>query len=155
MITGFKKGITVVESLIVLAVLAAIFAVVLPQFSQTRETQVLKSAVQDILSVLEKARSQTLASVDSSEYGVRFESDQVIIFKGTTYSSGDPNNKATAILEPASVSDVTLDGVSGNSGSLYFRRLSGMPSKTGAVTITAGSSSKIITVSATGAVSTN
>lgn len=155
MASNFKKGIMVVESLIVIAVLGVIFAVVLPQFSRTRETQVLKSAVQDILSVLDKARSRTLASVGSSEYGVRFESNQVIIFKGTVYSSGDPENETTAILEPAVVSDVTLNGVSGSSGSLYFNRLSGVPSKTGTVTVLTGSSAKIITVSATGAVSAN
>ena len=60
--------------------LGIIFSIAIPQFSKTRENQVLKSAVNDILSSLNKAQSQTLASADSSSYGVHFQSDKVIIF---------------------------------------------------------------------------
>jgi prepilin-type N-terminal cleavage/methylation domain-containing protein len=150
-----KKGITMVEILVVIAVLGIIFAVALPQFSKSREMQVLKSAVNDILSVLERAKGQTLASMDSSEYGVRFESDQVIIFKGMVFVSGNENNEIVDIISPATVSNVTLNGVSGSSGSLYFNRLSGIPSKTGTITISTSSYSKIITISATGSANVN
>ena len=144
-----------VEILIVIAVLGIIFAVVLPQFSKSREMQVLKSTISDVLSVFEKAKSQTLASMDSSEYGVRFESDKVIIFKGTVFVSDDDNNEIINIISPAMISDVTLNGISGSSGSLYFNRLSGIPSKTGTITISTSSYSKIITISATGSANVN
>ena len=137
------------------AILALILAVVIPQFSKSRESQVLKSAVSDTVSYINKAKSQTLSSVDSSAYGVHFQSDQVIIFKGTVFSAGSADNEITNILTPATISNVTLGGVSSTSGELYFNRLSGAPNKTGTVTITANSSSKIITISATGTVSIN
>lgn len=151
----YKKGITALEILIVLAVLGVVFAIVIPQFSKMRENQVLKDGVQDVLSSVNKARAETLSSLYSSEYGVHFQSDKVLIFKGKIFSAGDPNNETINITTPANISNVTFGGVSADSGDLYFNRLSGAPSTTGTVTVSANASSRIITISATGSASSN
>jgi len=150
--THFKKGFTIIEILVVLAIIGFLVAVVLPSLSTMRSNQVLKSAATDIFSALNKARSNTLSSVDSSEYGVHFESAKIVIFKGTTFSSADPSNEEILISSPASVSGISL---SGGGAELYFNRLSGAPNKTGTITVTNGSLSKVVTISATGAVSLN
>src|SRR3989344_5808676 len=131
----FQKGITIIEILVVLAVLGIIISVTLPQFSKMRENQVLKNAVADTLSSINKARGETLSSLNSSEYGVRFQSAQVIIFTGKVFSAGAGSNESINITPPASITNVTLNGSSGVSGDLYFNRLSGSPSKTGTITI--------------------
>lgn len=151
----YNKGISIVELLIVFAVLAVIFSVVIPQFSKIREQQVLKGAVGDILSSLNKAQSQTLASLNSSEYGVHFESGAVIIFKGTVFSDISPDNEIIKIISPAFIFDVTLGGVSGDYGDIFFNHISGVPNKTGTVTVSTSSFSKIITISFTGSASAN
>ena len=127
MINHYKQGITALELLVIVAVLGVIFSIVIPQFSKTRELQVLKSATSDILSSLNKAQSRTLASVNSSSYGVHLQSDKIIIFKGTVFSVGDANNETINIVTPASISNVTLSGVGSTSGNIYFNRLSGAP----------------------------
>jgi hypothetical protein len=86
---------------------------------------------------------------------VHLQADKVIIFKGDTFIEEDASNEEIAIIDPASISDVTLSGVSGSSGDIYFERLSGAPSESGTLTLTTGSFSKTITISATGAVSVN
>ncbi len=151
----YKNGITAIELLVVIAVLGIIVSIMIPQFSKIRENQVLKSSASDILSSLNKAKSQTLASKNSSSYGVHFQSDKVIIFKGIIFSADDTNNEIINIITPANISNVTLDGVNGSSGDIYFSRLSGIPNKTGAITVSTASFSKIITISATGAASIN
>jgi Tfp pilus assembly protein FimT len=150
-----QQGMTALELLVIVATIGIIFLIVTPQFSKIRENQVLKTAVGDIMSSLNKAQSQTFASVNSSSYGVHFQSDKVIIFKGITFSAGDSNNETINIITPATVSNVTLDGVSGTSGDIYFSRLVGAPNKTGTITVSTSSLSKIITISATGSVSSN
>lgn len=145
-----RRGITIIEILIVIAVLGIIFSIIIPQFSKMRENQALKNGAQDILSSVNKARSQTLASLNSSEYGVHFQSDKVIIFKGAVFSGGDANNETIDIITPAIISNIAL---AGGGNEIYFNRLSGAPSTTGAVTISTSSYSKIITIYATGAVS--
>ncbi|KKQ46539.1 MAG: hypothetical protein US65_C0036G0009 [Candidatus Yanofskybacteria bacterium GW2011_GWC2_37_9] len=108
MINRYKQGITTVELLIVIVVLGIIFSIVFPQFSKIRENQVLKNGVADVLSSINKARSQTLSSLNSSEYGVRFESDKVIIFKGKVFSDVDPTNEIINITMPANITNTTL-----------------------------------------------
>ncbi len=150
-----KKGFTALEFIIVLALVFILVSVVTVSFSKSRESQFLKTAVADSLSAIDKARGETLSSLNSSEYGVHFQSDKVIIFKGKVFSSGDSSNETISITSPVSISNVTLGGVSGTSGEFYFNRLSGAPSASGSVTMTTTNFSKIITISATGIASVN
>ena len=150
-----RRGISLIETLVVVAIIGVLLVIILPRFSQIRENQVLKNATVETLSAINKARSITLASVNSSQYGVRFQSDRVIIFKGTVYNEGSADNETINIISPASITNVTLAGVSGTSGEFYFNRLYGSPSKTGTVTITASSSTKTIIISASGVSSMN
>ncbi|MBI3305824.1 prepilin-type N-terminal cleavage/methylation domain-containing protein [Candidatus Nomurabacteria bacterium] len=151
----YKKGITAIELLVVLAILVILLAIVVPQFSKTRESQVLKSAVSDILSSIDKARAETLSSLNSSEYGVHFEFDRIVIFKGKVYSASAGDNEIVSITAPASINNVALGGVSGASGNMYFSRLYGIPSATGMITVSTSDYSKIITIYATGVASTD
>ena len=151
----YQKGITALEMLFVVSILGILFAIVLPQFSKMKENQVMKNATGEIISALHNAQSQSLASVDSVEYGVHFQSDKVIIFKGKIFSAEAEDNKIVNIILPASISDVTLNGASSTTGDIYFERLSGVPDKIGTITVSTSSMSKIITISATGAVSLN
>ncbi|TSC78049.1 MAG: Uncharacterized protein G01um101424_183 [Parcubacteria group bacterium Gr01-1014_24] len=151
----YNRGITVIELLVLAAAIGLIILIVLPQFSKIKENQVLKSGVQDTLSSINKARGKTLSSLNSSEYGVHFQSDKIIIFKGKVFSASATDNETVNIITPASIANVTLGGVSGTSGDIYFNRLSGSPSATGTITISTASYSKIITISATGVASVN
>lgn len=144
---------TIMELLIVVAVMGMLVLIVLPQFSKMREHQVLKSGVEDILSSIDKARTQTLSSLNSSEYGIHFQSDQIIIFKGTSFTSGAPGNETINIITPASITNVALGCTPPIPCDVYFNRLSGSPSKTGTVTVSSTSFSKTITISATGVAS--
>ncbi len=151
----YKKGFSIAEILIIVAVLGIIFAIVIPQFTKTRELQVLKNGTEEIVTSIDKARVETLSSLNSSSYGVHFQSDKIVIFKGTSYSAGDVNNETISITTPASITNVTFGGVSSVSGDMYFARLSGAPSTTGTVTVATSSYSKTITISATGNASSN
>ena len=150
-----NRGITVIELISTLAIISILIAILIPSFSLIREKQLLKNTMSDVVSLLEKARSKTLGSVDSSEYGVHFQSDQVIIFKGKVFSSSAVDNEIIYVVNPISISNVTLDGVSGTSGDVYFNRLYGVPSSVGTITISAPSAVKIITISITGTISVN
>jgi Tfp pilus assembly protein FimT len=148
----FQKGITGLEMLVVVAVLAIIFAIVTPQFAKIREGAVVKAAIEDVLSSINKAKNQTISSVDSSEYGVHFESDRVIIFKGTVFSSGASTNETVNITSPASISNITITG---GGADIYFNRLSGAPNTSGSIIVSSTNFSKTITISATGVASVN
>jgi prepilin-type N-terminal cleavage/methylation domain-containing protein len=151
----YQKGISLMELLIVLAIVGIIVAIAVSQFSKIRNAQILKSTTEDILSVLNKARSQTLASLNSLQYGVRFETNRVVIFNGTTYDSNNASNEVINISSIARISSIALtDGVT----DIYFNRLNGTASNTGTIVVSISSDvslSKIITISKTGGVSVN
>ena len=151
----FQNGFSLVEIMIVIAIMGIIVSVVSSQFSQMRKLQILKSTSDDIVSVLNKARSQTLASLNLKNYGVHFETNRIVIFTGTTYSSNDASNEIISISSPVTISNISLTS---GATEFYFNRLTGTTSKTGTITISippGGSLSKIITISATGVVSIN
>ena len=150
----FKKGISLVEVLFIIGIVVLMAVISYPQFSKIKSLQVVKSAGGDVISSLEKAQSQTRASLNSSAYGVHFQSDKIIIFKGTTFSANDGNNQAINIISPATISNISLTG---GASDIYFNRLTGKPSASGTVTISVASASvsKTITISATGAVGIN
>ncbi|KKP85874.1 hypothetical protein A3B84_01125 [Candidatus Nomurabacteria bacterium RIFCSPHIGHO2_02_FULL_35_13] len=150
----YEKGISVIEMLVTVAIIGILVTIALPQFSKMKENQVFKNAIEEIMSALHNAQSQSLASTNSSEYGVYFQPDLIVIFKGKTFSPESTDNTIN-IIPPANISNVFLDGNSSTTGDIYFQRLSGAPSKTGTVTVSTPSYSKIITISVTGAVSVN
>ncbi len=152
MINNFHRGVTVLELLIVVGVLGIIFSIVLPSFQTIKNNSIIQTVASDMFSALDKARSQTLSSVDSSEYGVHFQSDKIVIFKGQTYSSSDPGNEEIIISAPVTISSINLTG---GATDLYFDKLSGAPSKIGTITVSTSSLLKTITISATGAASMN
>ena len=143
---------TVIEVIVVVAVVGLLVALVLPQFNKLRENQTLKTAAEDVLTALGKARGQTLSSLNSSAYGVHFQSDKVVIFKGQNYSAAAPDNENISLISPATISDISFSGAGSD---IYFERLTGAPSAYGSITITSGANTKIITISATGNASAN
>lgn len=148
-----NKGITVMEIMLVIAILGLLLGIVLPQFAQMREKQSLWNASEEVMSAISEAKANTLASVDSSEYGVHFESGAVIIFKGVSFSPGAPDNEQRGIIAPATITSVTLGGILASSGDMYFNRLSGLPSLSGVIEVATPSFVKTITIHPTGAVS--
>ncbi len=149
---GFTGGFTLMELVVGISILIIIMAFAVFSFSGIKNSQALKNSAQDTVSSINKARAESFASVSSSAYGVHFQSDKVVVFKGTAYSVGNSSNETVNILSPATISSISL---SGGGSDVYFNRLTGVPSKTGTVVVTAGTKTKTITISALGGVSAN
>ena len=150
-----KRGISLIEMLVVVAIIVVLLIVVIPQFSSIKKVQLLNNAAQDIASALNKAKSQTLSSLNGYSYGVRFGTQEIKIFRGTTYVS-DPVNNQTINIDPPLYLTYSLIG-NGCSTDLYFNRLTGMPSCYGSATVrlTGESQTKIISISGLGAININ
>lgn len=147
-----KGGFSLIEVIMVLAIIGILIYIIVPSFNKMREDQVLKTTTQEVVSSINKARSQSISSVNSSEYGIHFQSDKIALFKGTTYSPSDANNEYIILSSGASLSSINLTG---GAIDIYFDRLTGAPNKIGSVTVSVSSRTKVITISATGAVSMN
>ena len=146
-----QKGITALELIIVMAILVILIMAVLPKFSEMKNNQLLKNTEENVLATLNTARTQTLASLNSSGYGVHFQSDKIVLFAGLSYSPSDPSNKVFDMISPATISGINLGG----SSEIIFEKLSGTPSAYGDIVVSVGSLSKTITITRAGAIGIN
>jgi len=135
-----KRGVTLIELLIALAILAIISAIVVSPFNSFRLTGALQGDVENVLSFINKARLNTLSSQNDSEYGVHFESGRVVLFKGPTFTEPNPDNEELTFVAGIEASTISLtSGVS----DVVFERLTGTANATGTVIISAVSDPSI------------
>lgn len=151
-----SKGITALELLMVVAIMAVLAAIVVSPFAQFRNSKVLDTAGENALSILTKARGNTLSSKNSYQYGVHFESSQMVLFRGATYNPSDTNNEIVALDNALEISSINLAG--GTSDDVIFDRLTGKTSQDGEIVIRVKSDTsktRTITINATGVASVN
>lgn len=146
-------GFTALELLIVIAVMLLLFALATVPFASFREAQVLNAAASELTALLSEARSAAVASKESSEYGVHFESMRGVYFKGTSFSEPSSYNKEMVLDRAIEISAVSL---AGGGSDVVFEMLTGETAQYGTVTLRSkanASKQKIITVGRTGAAS--
>lgn len=144
-----QKGFTVIEILVVLALGALLTGFVVSSFSKVNEHEVLNTNSDLIVSILNEARSMTLSSVGDTGYGVHFDTDQVVLFRGTSYSSVSATNVPTALNSRVAMRNISFGGGS----NVVFNRLTGATAQAGTLQIylkNASTTYKTISVSATG-----
>jgi len=147
-----KKGFTMMELLIAIAIAGVLTAVVLASLSSFRSNQSVKTETEAIVSILKEAQSKSLASEDSSQYGVHLDtppSTRYVLFKGTTFSEGNPNNEVYNM--PSGV-EIKLLGLTGGAQDIVFERLTGGTSQDGSFEIgpTGGVATKRISLTTIG-----
>lgn len=144
------RGASLVETLIVIGVLALIAALTYETYIRVNANKALDTDAQRIIAELAEARSLTIGSKNASEWGVHIASSSVTLFSGTTYDEGASTNTSID-LHPA----VQVDRVNilGGGTDIVFMRLTGATNATGTITLiyTASSSvSRTITIYGTG-----
>ncbi|TSD03220.1 MAG: Uncharacterized protein Athens071416_281 [Parcubacteria group bacterium Athens0714_16] len=150
-----KKGFSLFEMLLSIAIIVAVLFVVISLFSNYNKKQVLDNSSEKISSLLKEARSLTISSKGDSSYGVHFEQGVAVLFKGTTYVSGDSNNKINQIDQKALISSINLNG---NGNNVVFQRLTGKTDHYGTIKISLVSNPlnfKIVSIYQTGVVEKN
>jgi len=83
-----RRGFTVFEIVIAVAIIAIVATIILGQAGVFRRQAALAGEAERLLTILERARTETLASKDSLNYGVYFEVGAVTIFSGSAYVAG-------------------------------------------------------------------
>ncbi len=154
-----NKGITMLEILVVISLLVLLSVVTVPSLVRFRSEQLLNNTASDIVSMINRARSDTVSSLNSTSYGVHFDSNQVVYYVGSVY---DPdivplaNNKITFDSSIIMASDgINLNGGGSN---VTFTRLTGETTNYGTITIRLSSDAarqKVITISKAGSASSN
>lgn len=130
--TSKQRGFTLIELIIVLAITAVLAAITIASFAPLNRRTDLNGNAQNIVSILNSARSKTVSSESASQWGAHFESDKYALFKGATYSASDPDTKIYTLPSSLEISTIALNGGGANA---IFDRVTGKTSNYGQITI--------------------
>lgn len=148
-------GFTLIELVVVIAISVLLVLLTVSFFRSFRNSQVLQGETSQALSIIHKAQSYTLNSQSDSEYGVRVNGDQLILFKGLVFASSSPSNEAYVLQSAVGIASTTL---SGGGTDIIFDRLTGDTSNDGSFAvylISDPTQKNIVSVGKTGAVAQN
>ena len=154
------KGISLVEILVVISIIGIILAVATTSLSDFRNSQALRNTADDIISLLNQARSQTLASKNLISYGVHLGLDRATLFAGTSYTESDPNNQVIMFDNSVVILDGTPGGINlnGYEVDVIFDRLTGDTDQYGTIILQSNkdiNKQKTITINKIGVISSN
>jgi Tfp pilus assembly protein FimT len=152
-----NKGMSAVELLVVVGVLIIISTIVFPKLSKFHKQQALDNTAEDVVSLLNEARNNTISSKNSTTYGIHFMTDRAILFDGASYVES-PNNKSIIFDEYVSIDDDNGIALNGGGDDILFTRLTGDTEDYGTITIELVSDAtrqKVVTVNKIGIIGTN
>lgn len=141
---------TLIETVLVLVLLALVTGFISLSFSQINEKEALDKNADLVVSVLAEARSMTLSSIDDSRYGVHFDANQVVLFRGSSYNSSATTNVPTLLNPLVGIQNISLNG---GGSEVVFNRLTGETDNSGSLQIhlkNATTTYLTLTVGATG-----
>lgn len=126
-----KEGFTLIELLVSIAILLIISLLVIFSLTTFGRQVEIEASSQSVISVLSLARNRTLASEGKTTYGVHFDNDKYVLFSGSTYTAGDPNNDEYD-LQDSEFYSISLNG-GGNE--VIFDRIRGTTGEYGSVSL--------------------
>lgn len=125
-----KKGFSFIEILLVLAIASVLVLIISNVLSSFNKQKSLELEAEKLASIINEAKSKTLSSEYSSEYGVLFEQGKAILFKGTSFSSLGPQDREYYFGKNVEAYNISLNG-GGNI--IVFKRISGDADNYGSV----------------------
>ena len=110
---------TLVEILIVLAITTIIATISIASFVLFSKREALDASAQALSAGLRDARTETLASVGGSQYGIAIDTDRFTFFQGSTYNPAATTNKvftfSSYVRASSDISTFVFQRVTGNS----------------------------------------
>lgn len=123
------RGFTLIEVLLVIAILAIIFGYTIGAGSNFYFNQALISERDSLIGLLRNARSRALANINQSSHGIFMSTstNQYIIFDGPSYASravaydlAFPKSAALTVTGPAEIVFSSPEGASNVSGTIIL-----------------------------------
>ncbi|HEY4497004.1 MAG TPA: prepilin-type N-terminal cleavage/methylation domain-containing protein [Candidatus Paceibacterota bacterium] len=149
----FLRGLSLVELLVTIGILAIIGSIAYSGFFVSKDTKTLESFTKRIVADLRSASSRAVAQEESDAWGIHFENptgednDFYWLWHGNDYATGTSISRTSL---PQSIR--FTDPASGTSKDIVFAKLTGLPDSTADISIESISmgDSRIITINANG-----
>lgn len=120
-----SAGLTLVEMLIVVSLLAILLGLGTIVFSGFARKDQIESTAQEIVAVLGEAQAKTLAGYSQGQesglnFGIHFQTDAYIFFSGTSFDPQDQTNQKFTLPVRLEISTIFFP-----SGNVIFEKITG------------------------------
>lgn len=105
-----RHGFTLLETIIVISILGVVLSMILPSLSSFRQKSILDTEVQEMTTLINKARLSSMSSKNDRQYGIHFEAGKIVLFEGTTYTAGAPTNEEHSFNTALTLAPITING---------------------------------------------
>jgi len=136
------RGFTLLELLIVIAVLGVLLAIIVPSLASFRQKSILNTETQELVTVINRARLLSVSSKNDDQFGVHFDSSHVVLFQGSAYIIGDPANETHTFDSSLTLSST----VTGGGSNVVFEKVTGATSQNATTTLLVTSTTASSTV---------
>lgn len=126
------RGFSLLELVIVIAILGILIAIIIPSFLKFRQSSILNSETQELVTIINRARLLSVSSKNDKQFGVHFEAGQVVLFQGTTYSAGMTTNEPHVFNSNLTLSTIAVNG---GGTDVLFQKVTGATSQNATTTL--------------------
>ncbi len=150
-----KCGFTLVEIIVAISIVMILVVSGVISFVSFRNNQALSNSFSDTISLINEAKIDTISSKEGSAYGVHFEANRVVLFKGATFLEPNPDNHELSLSPLIEISSISLMG---GGADLLFNKLTGKTGQYGSLSFRVKSDIskiKIINITPSGSVDQN
>src|SRR3989344_7553797 len=105
-----NRGFTLIEFLIVAGLIIVVTAMTALGFGQMRTNTQHITQAQNLATIIAEARTNAIVGVDNIQWGVHFETDNYILFNGSSYDPVDPDNTVYSLPSGVTISSIILSG---------------------------------------------
>lgn len=125
------SGFTLVEIALVVGILVLLGAASFVYFTRSRNVRLLLTTGQEIISVLRAAQAQSLAGQDNSPWGVHFEQNRFVLFRGASY----PASTSTQVFILPDVLEIMGINLAGGGQDVLFNWFDGATAQSGSLNL--------------------
>lgn len=139
-----SAGFTLIELLLTVTIITALGIGASTYYSRFLLANSIEVTKNNYIMNLRKAQTYAALGKNDSNWGVRYSSNEITLFKGASYASRDAAFDQTMSVN----TNITISGLT----EIVFTKLTGIPTTTGTITLSAINKNFTITVNSLGAI---